>query len=51
MDTRKSTGSNSAKFKERKADFKTFSGLPVKIVYTQDDMEGIDYLKEIGSPG
>ncbi|MFA4910006.1 MAG: methylmalonyl-CoA mutase family protein [Desulfobacteria bacterium] len=30
---------------------KTWSGFPVKEVYTPDDLSGIDYSKDIGNPG
>lgn len=30
---------------------KTWSGLPVKEVYTPEDVEGIDYVRDMGEPG
>jgi len=36
---------------ERKADFTTDSGIPVKALYTPLDLAGIDYQEEIGFPG
>lgn len=39
------------KMPERKADFANTSGIPVKRVYTPLDMEGFDYLKQLGLPG
>jgi methylmalonyl-CoA mutase N-terminal domain/subunit len=37
--------------KERQEPFKTLSGLPVKPLYTPEDISGIDYLKDMGFPG
>src|SRR5574340_961219 len=39
------------KMPERKADFVNTSGIPVNRVYTPLDMEGFDYLKQLGLPG
>jgi methylmalonyl-CoA mutase N-terminal domain/subunit len=39
------------KMPERKADFANTSGIPVNRVYTPLDMEGFDYLKQLGLPG
>ncbi|MDO9530708.1 MAG: methylmalonyl-CoA mutase family protein [Deltaproteobacteria bacterium] len=39
------------KMPERKPDFANTSGIPVKRVYTPLDMEGFDYLKQLGLPG
>ncbi|MBI4642948.1 MAG: methylmalonyl-CoA mutase family protein [Deltaproteobacteria bacterium] len=39
------------KIPERKKDFVNTSGIPVKRVYTPLDMEGFDYLKQLGLPG
>ncbi|MFW9965854.1 MAG: methylmalonyl-CoA mutase [Candidatus Thorarchaeota archaeon] len=39
------------KFPERKKGFQTFSGIPVKRIYTPLDIESIDYLTELGFPG
>ena len=39
------------KIPERKKDFANTSGIPVKRVYTPLDMEGFDYLKQLGLPG
>jgi len=36
---------------ERKKDFYTVSGIPVKRLYTTEDMKDIDYLKDLGFPG
>jgi len=36
---------------ETKKSFKTLSGYPVKPLYTPLDLDGIDYLKDIGFPG
>jgi len=36
---------------ERKNDFNTVSGIPVKRLYTPEDAEHIDYLKDLGFPG
>jgi methylmalonyl-CoA mutase N-terminal domain/subunit len=39
------------KMPERRADFANTSGIPVNRVYTPLDMEGFDYLKQLGLPG
>ena len=39
------------KMPERKADFANTSGIPVNRVYTPLEMEGFDYLKQLGLPG
>src|SRR5664280_1571114 len=39
------------KMPERKADFTNTSGIPINRVYTPLDMEGFDYLKQLGLPG
>jgi methylmalonyl-CoA mutase N-terminal domain/subunit len=39
------------KMPERKADFVNTSGIPIKRAYTPLDMEGFDYLKQLGMPG
>jgi methylmalonyl-CoA mutase N-terminal domain/subunit len=39
------------KIPERKKEFVNTSGIPVKRVYTPLDMEGFDYLKQLGLPG
>ncbi|MFW6113605.1 MAG: methylmalonyl-CoA mutase family protein, partial [Actinomycetota bacterium] len=39
------------KWPERKDQFKTDSGIPVKEIYTPLDTENIDYVEEIGFPG
>ncbi|MHA2140174.1 MAG: acyl-CoA mutase large subunit family protein [Candidatus Thorarchaeota archaeon] len=40
-----------SRFPERKNEFKTVSGIPVKRVYTPMDTELIDYQRELGFPG
>jgi len=40
-----------AKQKERDVKFETYSGIPVKALYTPLDIKGIDYNKDIGFPG
>lgn len=37
--------------KERKKEFKTGSGIPLKSVYTPDDIKDLDYQRDIGMPG
>ena len=37
--------------KERQEAFRTFSGLPIKALYTPVDVSGINYLQDIGFPG
>ena len=39
------------KYREKVTDFTTPSGITVKEVYTPEDIEGIDYEKDIGLPG
>jgi methylmalonyl-CoA mutase N-terminal domain/subunit len=39
------------KMPERKAEFVNTSGIPIHRVYTPLDMEGFDYLKQLGLPG
>jgi methylmalonyl-CoA mutase N-terminal domain/subunit len=39
------------KMPERKPDFANTSGIPLARVYTPLDMEGFDYLKQLGFPG
>ena len=39
------------KMPERKTDFANTSGIPINRVYTPLDMEGFDYLKQLGMPG
>jgi len=36
---------------ERKNDFSTVSGIPVKRLYTPEDVKDVDYLKDLGFPG
>ncbi|KON31027.1 methylmalonyl-CoA mutase [miscellaneous Crenarchaeota group-15 archaeon DG-45] len=36
---------------ERKSEFLTSSGTPVKRLYTPGDVEGLDYLRDLGFPG
>jgi len=43
------TGSGSSQEPERK--FQTLSGLEVKELYTQDDIEGLDHDRDLGVPG
>ncbi|MBZ0252335.1 MAG: methylmalonyl-CoA mutase, partial [Candidatus Methylomirabilis sp.] len=40
-----------AKRPERKKAFKTISGLPVRDLYTPEDVEGVDYARDLGFPG
>jgi len=42
---------NVGKGKERDYRFESVSGEPVEILYTPADIEGIDYLKDLGFPG
>ena len=37
--------------KERQEPFRTFSGVPIKSLYTPEDIAGIDYLQDMGFPG
>jgi methylmalonyl-CoA mutase N-terminal domain/subunit len=39
------------KIPERKAEFVNTSGIPINRVYTPLEMEGFDYLKQLGMPG
>jgi methylmalonyl-CoA mutase N-terminal domain/subunit len=39
------------KHKERKENFTTGGGLPIRRLYGPDDIESVDYLKDIGFPG
>ena len=39
------------KDKERKEEFRTASGIPVKRLYTPEDIAGLDYEKDLGFPG
>jgi methylmalonyl-CoA mutase, N-terminal domain len=54
---RKNTGKDagatklSAALKERKEQFSTLSGLPIKRLYTEENLEGHDPEREIGYPG
>ena len=36
---------------ERKANFKTSSGIEIKNVYTPEDVKNVDYEKQTGLPG
>ncbi|MFQ6093039.1 MAG: methylmalonyl-CoA mutase [bacterium] len=36
---------------ERKADFLTSSGIPIRRLYTPEDIEGLDYEADLGLPG
>ncbi len=40
-----------AKSPETSPEFKTLSGYPVEPIYTPADIEGVDYLRDIGFPG
>lgn len=40
-----------AKYPERKENFTTSGGIPLKRTYTPEDLEGLDYSKDIGFPG
>lgn len=35
----------------RKAEFTTVSGIPIKDIYTPEDIKDLDYLKDVGFPG
>ena len=37
--------------KERKTEFRNYSGLLIKRLYTPEDIEKMDYLRDIGFPG
>ena len=39
------------KMPETRAEFKTFSGYKVEPIYTPADLQGIDYVRDIGFPG
>ena len=39
------------RFPERRKDFETLSGLPVQCLYSPADLEGRDYLTQLGFPG
>ena len=39
------------KVPERKKEFKTFSGIPLKRIYTPEDIKDIDYFEDIAFPG
>lgn len=39
------------RFPERQAEFTTDSGIPIRRLYTPEDLEGWDYLNELGFPG
>jgi methylmalonyl-CoA mutase N-terminal domain/subunit len=43
--------SNIVKRKERKEVFTTSSGIPIKRVYTPEDIADLDYNRDLGSPG
>jgi len=36
---------------ERKHEFKTSSGIPIKRLYTPEDVKNLDYLRDLGFPG
>jgi len=38
-------------FGERRQNFTTSSGIPVKRLYAPLDLEGFDYLRDLGFPG
>lgn len=40
-----------AKSQEEEKTHETLSGIPLKSVYTQDDIKGFDYEKQLGEPG
>src|SRR5712691_115578 len=40
-----------ARSPERTAVFTTISGRPIERLYTSDDLDGIDYARDIGGPG
>lgn len=40
-----------SRFPERKKEFKSYSGIPIERLYTPLDIEGQDYLADIGFPG
>jgi methylmalonyl-CoA mutase N-terminal domain/subunit len=37
--------------KERKSDFKNTSNIPIKLLYTPEDIKSTDYIRDIGFPG
>jgi len=41
----------SEKYREKVIDFNTASNIPVKAVYTPEDIAGMDYERDIGNPG
>ena len=40
-----------ARFPERLSEFTTVSGMPIERLYTPVDVEGLDYVKDLGFPG
>ena len=42
---------DASRFSERRQNFMTSSGIPVKRLYTPLDLEGFDYLRDLGFPG
>jgi len=42
---------DASRFGERRQNFTTSSGIPVKRLYTPLDLEGFDYLRDLGFPG
>ncbi len=40
-----------ARFPERKAQFATYSDIPVNVIYTPEDIAELDYLRDLGFPG
>jgi len=44
-------GEITKKYREKVTDFKTCSGIPLRNVYTPEDVAEIDYTKDIGLPG
>ncbi len=39
------------RFPERKDEFRSYSGIPIERLYTPLDIEGMDYLEDLGFPG
>ncbi len=39
------------RFPERKKEFRSYSGIPIERLYTPLDVEGLDYLRDLGFPG
>ncbi len=39
------------RYPEREEQFTTYSGIPIKQIYTPEDVEGINYTEDIGFPG